>query len=193
MIYKNVSLPDILHFSTKVQGALLVSLGQWESLAWPFPPLQTASSWLTGTDGNLCIYNILLVGNKRKLNCSLESVTDGWVHLLLTGTPPERVIEGTCHMKGPRGEELKDGRESSFWHISHCCLPISQWRRKSNTSQKELKQFVNRAWGFPRHLAQKTQHGQNSWVNLEADWALLIHASEASSKTSKRLILTKAW
>ena len=31
----------------------------------------------------------------------------------------------------------------SFW-----CLPISQWRRKSNTTQKELKQFVNRArWG----------------------------------------------
>lgn len=81
----------------------------------------------------------------------------------------------------------------SFAHKSLCYLPISQWRRKSNTTQKELKQFVNRAWGFPRHLAQKTQCGQNPWVNLEADWALLIHASEASSETSKRLILTKSW
>ena len=36
----------------------------------------------------------------------------------------------------------------SFW-----CLPISQRRRKSNTTQKELKQFVNRArWGASSFL-----------------------------------------
>lgn len=92
-------------FFTKVEGALTVRTGQWVSPAWPSPPLQTASSWLTSTDGNLCSYKILLIGNKRKLNCSLESVTDGWLHLLLTGTPPERVIEGILSSKRDRGAE----------------------------------------------------------------------------------------
>lgn len=82
-------------------------------------------------------------------------------------------------------------REAEGWlgvlssaHKSFWCLPISQWRRKSNTTQKELKQFENRAcwgassffiplclfwfcvppkpsWRFPKHLAQKAQLGQS--------------------------------
>ena len=111
-------------FFTKVEGALTVRTGQWVSPAWPSPPLQTASSWLTSTDGNLCSYKILLIGNKRKLNCSLESVTDGWLHLLLTGTPPERVIEGILSSKRDPGGwgRPKDGRESSPWHMCHSAV-----------------------------------------------------------------------
>ena len=36
------------------------------------------------------------------------------------------------------------------------------------------------SWRFPKHLAQETQLGQsqrNPWMDLEADWALLVHAS----------------
>lgn len=125
--------------------------------------------------------------------------------------------------KGPGGLREAEGWSGvlSLAHMSFWCLPFSQRRRKSNTTQKELKQFVNRAhwgassffystlfilfwcvcvcahvcippkpsWRFPKHLAQETQLGQsrgNPCMDLEADWALLVHASAGPTpKTPK--------
>lgn len=62
--------------------------------------------------------------------------------------PPQReLLRASCHRKGTEGVRGAEGWLGvvSLAHKSFWCLPISQWRRKSNTTQKELEQFVNRA------------------------------------------------